>query len=81
MIFCRYRSLVVSLGTLCPVHIKVHCGLHDAVQLIDGMVSPSVTVYVVVGGDRVTDSGPSKRNKYYDEHQVGKLSRCGKCDI
>ena len=40
----------------------MHYGLHDAVQLIDGIVSPSVTVYVVVGGDSVTDSGPSKRN-------------------
>jgi hypothetical protein len=55
-------SLVGPLGTLGPVHIKVHCGLHDAVQLIDDIVSPSVTVYVVVGGDSVTDSGPSKRN-------------------
>jgi hypothetical protein len=41
----------------------MHCGLHDAVQLIDGIVSPTVTVYVVVGGDSVTDSGPSKRNR------------------
>ena len=79
--FCRYKSLVVPSGTLGPVHIKVQCGLHDAVQLIDGMVSPSVTVYVVVGGNSVTDSGPSKRNKYYDEHQVSKLSHCGRCDI
>jgi hypothetical protein len=45
------------------------------------MVSPSVTVYVVVGGNSVTDSGPSKRNKYYDEHQVSKLSHCGRYDI
>ena len=50
-------------GTLGPVHIKVHCGLHDAVQVIDGIVSPSVTVYVVVGGDSVTDSGPSTMNR------------------
>jgi hypothetical protein len=41
----------------------MHCGLHDAVQLIDGILSPTVTVYVVVGGDSVTDSGPSKRNR------------------
>jgi hypothetical protein len=53
----------VPSGTLGPVHIKVHCGLHDAVQLIDGIVSPSVTVYVVVEGDMVTDSGPSKINR------------------
>ena len=59
----------------------MHCGLHDAVQLIDGMVSPSVTVYVVVGGDSLTDSGPSKINKYNDEHQVGNLSHCGRCYI
>jgi hypothetical protein len=59
LIFCRYRSLVVPSGTLGPVHIKVHCGLHDAVQLIYGIVSPSATVYVVVGGDSVADSGPS----------------------
>jgi hypothetical protein len=52
-------SLVVPPGTLGPVHIKVHCGLHDAVQLIDGIVSPSVTVYVVVGGNRVAYSGLS----------------------
>ena len=63
MIFCRYRSLELSSGTLGPVHIKVHCGLHDAVQLIDGIVSPSVTVYVWVGGDSVTDSGPSTMNR------------------
>jgi hypothetical protein len=55
-------SLVGPLGTLGPVHIKVHCGLHDALQLIDGIVSPSVTVYVVLGGDSVRDCGPSKRN-------------------
>jgi hypothetical protein len=81
LIFCRYRSLVVPSGTLGPVHIKVHCGLHEAVQLIDGIVSPSVTVYVVVGGDRITDSGPTKINKFNDEHQGGKLSHCGRCDI
>ena len=63
MIFCRYRSLVALSGTLGTVHIKVHSGLHDAVQLIDGIVSPSATVYIVVGGDSVTDSGPSKRNR------------------
>ena len=39
--------------------MKAHCGLHDEVQLIDGIVSPSVTVYVVVGGDSITDSSPS----------------------
>ena len=50
-------------GTSGPVHVKVHCGLHEAVQLICGMVSPSVTVYVVVGGDSVTYSGPSKMNR------------------
>jgi hypothetical protein len=59
-------SLVVSSGTLGPVHIKVHCGLHDALQLIDDIVSPSVTVYIVVGRDRLTDSGPSKRNSNKD---------------
>jgi hypothetical protein len=64
LIFCRYRSLVVPPGTLGPVHIKVHCGLHDAIQLIDGRVSPSVTIYVVVGGDSVADSGPSTMNIY-----------------
>jgi hypothetical protein len=64
LIFCRYRSLVVPSGTLGPVHIKVHCGLHDAVQLIDGIVSPSVTVYVVVGGDSVTNYGPSRMNSH-----------------
>jgi hypothetical protein len=53
-IYLLDRSLVVSSGTLGPVHIKVHCCLHDAVQLIDGIVSPSVTVYVVVGGDILT---------------------------
>ena len=63
MIFCRYRSLVVPPGTLGPVHIKEHSGLHDAVQLIDGILSPTLTVYVVVGGDSVTDSGPSKTNR------------------
>jgi hypothetical protein len=63
LIFCRYRSLVVPSGTLGPVHIKLHCGLHDAVQLIDVIVSPSVTVYIVVGGDRVTYSGPSTMNR------------------
>jgi hypothetical protein len=81
VIFCRYRSLVVPPGTLGPVHIKVHGGLHDAVQLIDGILSPSVTVYVAVGGDKVTDSGPSTKNNYNDESQVGKLSHCGRCDI
>ena len=40
-----------------------HCGLHDALQLIDDIVSPSVTVYVVVGEDSVTDSGPSIMNR------------------
>jgi actin-related protein len=45
------------------VVVKVHSGLHDAVQLIDGIVSPSATVYIVVGGDSLTDSGPSKRNR------------------
>jgi hypothetical protein len=56
-------SLVGPLGTLGPVHIKVHCGLHDALQLIDGIVSPSVTVYFVVGGDKLTASGPSTMNR------------------
>jgi hypothetical protein len=55
---------VVSSGTLGPVHIKVHCDLHDAVQLINGIVSPSVTVYIVVDGDRITYSDPSTRNRY-----------------
>ena len=64
LIFCRNRSLVVSSGTLSPVHIKVHCGLHDAVQLIEGIVSPSVTLYVEVGGESVTYSGPSTINTY-----------------
>ena len=50
---------MVPSGTLGPVHIKVHCGLHDTVQLINGIVSPSVTKYAVVDGDRVTVSGPS----------------------
>jgi hypothetical protein len=63
LIFCRYRTLIVPPGTLGPVHIKIHCGLHDAVQLIDGIVSPALTVYVMVGGDSVTDSGSSKRNR------------------
>ena len=62
-IFCRYRLLAVPSAKLGPVHIKVHCGLHDAVQLIDGIVSPTLTVYVVVGGDRVTYSGPSTMNR------------------
>jgi hypothetical protein len=61
---CYYRSLVVPSGTLGPVHIKMHSGLHDAVQLTDGKVSPSVTVYVMVDGESVTDSGPSKINTY-----------------
>ena len=74
-------SLVVPSGTLGPVHIKVHCGLHDAVQVIDGIVSPSVTVYVVVGGDSVTDSGPTKINEYNEEHKVGELSHCGRFNI
>jgi hypothetical protein len=63
VIFCRYRSFVVPSETLGPVHIKVHCGLHDAVQLIDGIVSPSVTIYVVVEGDSVAYSGPSTMNR------------------
>ena len=70
-IFCRYRSLVVPLGTLGPVHIKVHCGLHDAIQLINGIVSPSITVYVVLRGASVAYSGSSKINKYNEEHKVG----------
>ena len=49
-------------GTLGPIHIKVHCGLHDAVHIIDDTVSPSVTVYVVVGGNSVADSGPFRMN-------------------
>ena len=81
MIFCRYKSLVVPSGTFGPVHIKVHCGLHDAVQLIEGILSPSVTVYDAVGGDKVAYSGPSTINNYNDENQVGKLSHCGRCDI
>jgi hypothetical protein len=63
LIFCRYRLLIVSPGTLGPAHIMEHCGLHDALQLIDDIVSPSVTVYVVVGGDSVMDSGPSTMNR------------------
>jgi hypothetical protein len=55
---------VVSSGTLGPVHIKVHCGLHDALQLIDGIASLSVTVYVVVGADSVANSGPTTMNIY-----------------
>jgi hypothetical protein len=64
LIFCRYRSLVLPSGTLGPVHIKIYSGLHDAVQLIDDIISPSVTVYVMVDGESVTDSGPSKINTY-----------------
>jgi hypothetical protein len=45
------------------------------------MVSPSVTVYVVVGGDSVTDSGPTKINEYNEEHKVGELSHCGRFNI
>jgi hypothetical protein len=63
VIFCRYRPFVVSSGTLGPVHIKLHCGLHDAVQLIYCIVSPSITVYVVVGGESVAYSGPSTMNR------------------